>query len=1830
MQAIKHFSSSAQLAFETYAALNRKILVSPQSGEGMLRIPIAELFADASASPSFNLSFSCKTRLGDLDLIPCGFIVTGSPISIRTAKDHFEDLPLYDGRSLTIDMNSGETFNGGDFVIKRDGTSVVVYHKNGTCEAFVVSPIEAGFMVGEGLRGPIYPIRYVSPSGRSLTFEWKSFADRPHITAINDDDGRILDVEWIETKRELTLTATDISALKKVVLFPKSDQEITFTFSGDLMPFGFKKSIEVTGATGSAKTTYYIEKNDGNIRKFQIHRKSSIPPDKVGNPNIVETSTHTESLEFSDKKIVKHTTSPGGGVTPLVESYKFDTGKTIVACKQGDKTALTRVYTFADNRQTETVTAAGVTVVTEQTVSIDKTRGIATHKIIKKIGNVVVDERTLEYDAIGNLVRSTKDDTVTEWTYFNNYNAYTVTEKATNYQDTSFFGCLLKALDYANPIGLGFVAFGSGGLTWGTKIETTVDMAVSSNDYAQVAFHLPCAMNYPGDPKGFTSHVESEIVYRKVGDKQYAQRLTYFSYQKFIPKTVPNVVRPHVPLPHRKLTVFQPAYKEVDVSAEQLLVAKAAAKALLESLAKQYNSTKDKDEKTNVQSLINDLNKSLSAQSKANARGFKLDRATDGKWTDGSMHLEENEYQTNTDDPGFGQVSTNTTWLIGAMGNKVPGSELKSTFSYKKDAKDKRKLTVRTTIRSAQGTSVTTSQTRSSLTGRVYETIDGENLKTQYTYDKSGLLVSAKASRDNVTLGQRDYSITPIKGKHWRYQTSESPSGQSARVVRDELSRERQALISPDGKKWLQMKRSDFDSQGRLNRTEEFDYDHANTKHSTLTTTWTYDDVTNKCTVKKVLKDANEKVLDTKSLVLTSGAMSETMLVGSVETARSYDAAKRLLIETSGAPNAPVFRKLSAFDVGGNLTSVSIETIGSDRKVTAGDKTTLTYDDYGRLKTLTPKIGEATIYSYDKFDRLITSTTNDVEIINSYSATSLANVATGCYFKHQMDDLATELGTQTIDGLGRPTSQTINGTTVKFSYEGASRWSRRDDMGSRPETLKGYKSELDSSKLKYTETITDDSGTRISRTTSSRRGLMLEFDDATGTNTKYQYDAFGRLIGMKSNVCESSFTYADNGLLSKETVKAVTSGITMTVHYSYNASGIEINRKFECTGLKTHIIESQRMDDGRIDRVLLKVDNKIVNGDHFEYDASHRLSSWHCTHAGSEAADGKKFVKQVFWYDWLGNIESSNNEFYTGNTRPETLSISTIMRGYDSSRPGVLTSLDGAAMTNDKVGRLTKRVNQNLTYHANGQLKSHSATASGKDGGYVFSYDDLGRVRGGSAGKGKWTDTYHYRGAKPYAVVQQDDEKKHGFQRRILILKNDSPSCLLQYASTTIGDKTTGSYSFELRDQAGTVFASVDLASKAITYYRYSPYGYRNVKPNAVTWLGFKGEPLNYVGFYHLGNGYRHYDPEAGRFQTPDNMSPFDVGGCAAYVYCGGDPVNYHDPSGHQTVAQYSRLETMPAIYTKEFRIVAAVVEILSAPFTAGTSLALAIALVGIAAVSGAFSIASTLLEDSDPELSDILGYLGMGLGVAAPHALQSKVMGRAARLAASRRSGLGGNIARGRIAALARESTSRIRAGKNILALESSADPFQLQAVGPHLERLGVFSPGSADDAFDMGGAPAPGFFLASVIQQAGFSTEQVFNVNASGRGEGDLIGRASYPKNYYESSANVPNPLRSQPLAASYLKDVPALAKLPAFDTSEVFTRLSHQYGVDVSRSLSPMSLEQAMNILRNANYVYKDVDGGFCRPTLSATAPGFAKAGIDNLLDGIDWWQGARMLS
>jgi RHS repeat-associated protein len=102
-------------------------------------------------------------------------------------------------------------------------------------------------------------------------------------------------------------------------------------------------------------------------------------------------------------------------------------------------------------------------------------------------------------------------------------------------------------------------------------------------------------------------------------------------------------------------------------------------------------------------------------------------------------------------------------------------------------------------------------------------------------------------------------------------------------------------------------------------------------------------------------------------------------------------------------------------------------------------------------------------------------------------------------------------------------------------------------------------------------------------------------------------------------------------------------------------------------------------------------------------------------------------------------------------------------------------------------------------------------------------------------------------------------------------------------------------------DQKRSVLSSCDGAGPQ--QLAYTPYGYCLPEQGVVSLLGFNGERQDLItGHYHLGNGYRQYNPVLMRFNSPDSLSPFGRGGINAYAALKSDPINHADPSGHSPI----------------------------------------------------------------------------------------------------------------------------------------------------------------------------------------------------------------------------------------------------------------------------------------------------------------------------------------
>ncbi|HAS3165309.1 TPA: RHS repeat-associated core domain-containing protein [Vibrio cholerae] len=144
---------------------------------------------------------------------------------------------------------------------------------------------------------------------------------------------------------------------------------------------------------------------------------------------------------------------------------------------------------------------------------------------------------------------------------------------------------------------------------------------------------------------------------------------------------------------------------------------------------------------------------------------------------------------------------------------------------------------------------------------------------------------------------------------------------------------------------------------------------------------------------------------------------------------------------------------------------------------------------------------------------------------------------------------------------------------------------------------------------------------------------------------------------------------------------------------------------------------------------------------------------------------------------------------------------------------------------------------------------------------------------------------------------------------------------------------------------------------------------------------GFNGETLDPVtGNYMLGNGYRGYNPFLMRFMSQDSLSPFSDAGINAYQYCHGDPINRIDPSGH-----LDGLKLALGI----FAVITGIAGAIAAPFTGGTSIAIAAGIIGsvAGAIGGVLTVSAAAIEQSNPDTAqklDIASWAFTGISLAA------------------------------------------------------------------------------------------------------------------------------------------------------------------------------------------------------------------------------------------------------
>ncbi len=268
--------------------------------------------------------------------------------------------------------------------------------------------------------------------------------------------------------------------------------------------------------------------------------------------------------------------------------------------------------------------------------------------------------------------------------------------------------------------------------------------------------------------------------------------------------------------------------------------------------------------------------------------------------------------------------------------------------------------------------------------------------------------------------------------------------------------------------------------------------------------------------------------------------------------------------------------------------------------------------------------------------------------------------------------------------------------------------------------------------------------------------------------------------------------------------------------------------------------------------------------------------------------DNRKLDKTtLFVYDKNGNILYENETDFTLARNLYNTTFTTHRYLYEGDR---LVSRDGIPCTYDANGKPTSYLGRNMSWMLGKYL-------SGVDYD-VIEHDGRGRV----------TRRYVYPEGLSSPEEYIYDSQEH------LIACGDRT---FFYDHTGVAGMKTGSQTyFFSKNVLGDVVAVTNAAGIVLAKYIYDAWGNHivydadgsvvdeNEDPDHI---GHRN-PFRYRGYFYdakLGFYYlrsRYYDPVAKRFLSPDDiayLAPNTINGLNLYAYCGGNPVNKIDPSGH-------------------------------------------------------------------------------------------------------------------------------------------------------------------------------------------------------------------------------------------------------------------------------------------------------------------------------------------
>ena len=398
-------------------------------------------------------------------------------------------------------------------------------------------------------------------------------------------------------------------------------------------------------------------------------------------------------------------------------------------------------------------------------------------------------------------------------------------------------------------------------------------------------------------------------------------------------------------------------------------------------------------------------------------------------------------------------------------------------------------------------------------------------------------------------------------------------------------------------------------------------------------------------------------------------------------------------------------------------------------------------------------------------------------------------------------------------------------------------------------------------------------------------------------NTVYQYDLGGRLTSTFDSATGITTTYTYKPNTNYVSTEAVTNaaGTTLASYtYSYRAEG-----------LKTGAVEYSLNSNGGSDTVTLT----------WNYDALDRLIQEVSVDAGNPGAPGNYTDK--YSYDLnsnrtgetiengSGTVTDTVTSTYNANdelTQTVDASTGTTTYGYDNNGSQI-------SVTHTPNGTTTPDSTTTNEYDLKGQLAGSQVTTSAGTAKTTYFYDDSGnRIEETNTSTADVTTTTYYLAdsQNPSGYAQPIEQAATPGSPQITYIWGAQLISETYAQGATIpgvGTASSPTTYYLFQDAHGSTRLITDANGNTVARYNYDASGNAlgfNAATALTTYL-YSSMPFDAAS----GNYYDHarfYNSGTGEFTQAD----YGYSGSLAnpmtdlpYMYGGGDPVNFLDPTGH-------------------------------------------------------------------------------------------------------------------------------------------------------------------------------------------------------------------------------------------------------------------------------------------------------------------------------------------